>query len=282
MFVGLKAAAGVIDAINAAISLPFDEGLECERAISRALVASPESAAQRHLFFAQRAAAKLPGQEKEKAGEGSVEIVETAGDITAYRAAIAIAKGDVIVATRFVDRLDWLSDTLERPEMLVGMTESDRVIEIVVGKRTAASAALAAMALAKKRGKAAIFVAPAVGGVITRLENKLAMTIVGLVDSGIKPGDIAATGRVFGFVDALLPRASGGTASDALERRMILPVLAEALTILDEGVAKRASDIDFAAVRGGLWPVWKGGPAFMAEQVGRDNLFPATRGPAKG
>ncbi|WP_232476316.1 enoyl-CoA hydratase-related protein [Flavisphingomonas formosensis] len=56
LFIGFKAADGVLRAIEAAVALPFDEGLDRERSISRELIASPESAAQRHLFFAERAA----------------------------------------------------------------------------------------------------------------------------------------------------------------------------------------------------------------------------------
>ena len=275
LFIGLKAAAGVLDAIAGAITLPFEQGLDRERAISRLLVASPESAAQRHLFFAERAAAKLPGAEKEKAGDGRVVLVETQGDMDSYRAALAAADGDVVVATRFTDDLEALADALDWPEKLVGMRANDRVAEIMVGARTTPQAALGAMAMAKGRGQAAIFVAPG-PGVIARLRGRLAATIAALLADGVAPGDIAATGRAFGFTDGLLP-AGEGNASEALERRLILPMLTEALAMLDKGVVKRASDIDFAAVSAGLWPVWQGGPAFMADRIGRDVVTGAVR-----
>ena len=52
--------------IEAALSVEdFDEGLEFEKKLVRELIANPESAAQRYYFFAERAAAKLPGISKD-------------------------------------------------------------------------------------------------------------------------------------------------------------------------------------------------------------------------
>ena len=49
-----------IDAVAAAVSRPFDEGLVLERELFTQLVQTPESRALRHAFFAERAAAKIP------------------------------------------------------------------------------------------------------------------------------------------------------------------------------------------------------------------------------
>jgi 3-hydroxyacyl-CoA dehydrogenase len=48
-----------VDAVAAAITKPFDEGLRIERELFVALMGSPESRALRHLFAAERAAAKI-------------------------------------------------------------------------------------------------------------------------------------------------------------------------------------------------------------------------------
>jgi len=50
-----------IDAVEAAVTKPFDEGLAFERKMFEDLVATPESRAMRHAFFAERAAARIPG-----------------------------------------------------------------------------------------------------------------------------------------------------------------------------------------------------------------------------
>ncbi|HET7543862.1 MAG TPA: enoyl-CoA hydratase-related protein [Polyangiaceae bacterium] len=50
-----------IAAVRAALELPFGEGLLRERELFRELMASPESKAQRHVFFGEREVAKVPG-----------------------------------------------------------------------------------------------------------------------------------------------------------------------------------------------------------------------------
>ena len=50
-----------IDAVAAATTMPFDLGLAFERKAFLELVATPESRALRHVFFAERAASRIPG-----------------------------------------------------------------------------------------------------------------------------------------------------------------------------------------------------------------------------
>src|SRR5262249_44210874 len=54
------APARAIDAVEAAVTLPFEEGVRNERRIFSELVLTPESKALRHVFFGERAVAKLP------------------------------------------------------------------------------------------------------------------------------------------------------------------------------------------------------------------------------
>jgi len=49
-----------IRCIEAAVSMPFDEGLQVEATLFRELMSGPQSAAQRYYFFAERAANKIP------------------------------------------------------------------------------------------------------------------------------------------------------------------------------------------------------------------------------
>ncbi|HEY8555582.1 MAG TPA: 3-hydroxyacyl-CoA dehydrogenase NAD-binding domain-containing protein [Burkholderiales bacterium] len=58
---GFLAPFRAIDAVRAATELPFEEGMKREREIFAELVASPESRAQRHVFFAEREVTKIPG-----------------------------------------------------------------------------------------------------------------------------------------------------------------------------------------------------------------------------
>jgi len=57
---GFRAPENCIKAIEAAVSLPFEAGLERERELFLELLNSPESRAQRYFFFAEREAAKIP------------------------------------------------------------------------------------------------------------------------------------------------------------------------------------------------------------------------------
>ncbi|MCA0035047.1 3-hydroxyacyl-CoA dehydrogenase NAD-binding domain-containing protein [Mesorhizobium sp. B263B2A] len=63
---GLEAPIACAQAVRNAITLPFDEALAAERALFAGLVASDQSRAQRHLFFAEREAAKVPGKNTPK------------------------------------------------------------------------------------------------------------------------------------------------------------------------------------------------------------------------
>ncbi|NOR20252.1 MAG: 3-hydroxyacyl-CoA dehydrogenase [Xanthomonadales bacterium] len=57
---GQESPLAALDAIGNALSLPFAEGLKKEREIFLKCMSSPQSKALRHIFFAERAAAKLP------------------------------------------------------------------------------------------------------------------------------------------------------------------------------------------------------------------------------
>ena len=59
-FRGQKAPEAIIQCIEAAVNLPFDEGIVEERRLFGTLITSPESAAMRYIFFAERQAAKVP------------------------------------------------------------------------------------------------------------------------------------------------------------------------------------------------------------------------------
>ena len=59
-FRGFKAPEANIQCIEAAVNLPFEEDLKVERKLFMELMTGPQSAAQRYVFFAERAANKIP------------------------------------------------------------------------------------------------------------------------------------------------------------------------------------------------------------------------------
>ncbi|MDQ8730938.1 3-hydroxyacyl-CoA dehydrogenase NAD-binding domain-containing protein [Bradyrhizobium sp. LHD-71] len=56
----MKAPENIIKCVEAAMSLPFDDGLKRETELSQELHAGPQAPAMRHSFFAEREAAKIP------------------------------------------------------------------------------------------------------------------------------------------------------------------------------------------------------------------------------
>ncbi|OWU84973.1 3-hydroxyacyl-CoA dehydrogenase [Oceanicola sp. 22II-s10i] len=61
----LQAPQACVEAVRASMSQPFAEGMKTEHDIFHSLREGDESKAQRHLFFAERAALKLPGVDKD-------------------------------------------------------------------------------------------------------------------------------------------------------------------------------------------------------------------------
>ena len=57
----LPAPPACVEAVGASVTMPFDEGLRAERRLFLQLLGSPESRALRHVFFAERAAARIDG-----------------------------------------------------------------------------------------------------------------------------------------------------------------------------------------------------------------------------
>src|SRR5438046_957757 len=70
---GFRAPENIVKAVEAAVSLPFDQGLKRERELFVELLNSPESKAQRYFFFAEREAAKIPDVPSDTAPKGIKE-----------------------------------------------------------------------------------------------------------------------------------------------------------------------------------------------------------------
>lgn len=55
---------------------------------------------------------------------------------------------------------------------------------------------------------------------------------------------------------------------DEIFERLLFPMVNEAARILDEGIAYRPGDIDVVWTAGYGFPAWRGGPLFMADEIG--------------
>ncbi|MFC6761456.1 3-hydroxyacyl-CoA dehydrogenase [Sulfitobacter porphyrae] len=54
--------------------------------------------------------------------------------------------------------------------------------------------------------------------------------------------------------------------------RLLFPMINEAALILEEGIAYRPDDIDVVWTSGYGFPAWRGGPVFMADEIGLDRI----------
>jgi 3-hydroxyacyl-CoA dehydrogenase len=92
----------VVRAVQAAASLPFDEGLAVESRLSAESLDMPESRALRHVFFAERECARVPGLKP----AGSVPPVTAAAVVGAgtMGSGIAMALSDAGIRTLLIER----------------------------------------------------------------------------------------------------------------------------------------------------------------------------------
>ena len=66
------------------------------------------------------------------------------------------------------------------------------------------------------------------------------------------------------------PRSFTG---DQIMERIVLAMINEGARILEEGIALRAGDIDVVMVHGYGFPRWRGGPMFMADEMGAGEVL---------
>ncbi|WP_395647680.1 enoyl-CoA hydratase/isomerase family protein [Terricaulis sp.] len=263
LFVGLKAADGVLRAIEAAVTLPFDEGLLQERAISRELTASPESAAQRRLFFAERAAAKAPGGAKAndetvvRLVGAAAEVAEWSGRLEPAGARLASSAGDLVIE---------VSEPARVTGATLGFMRTGALVEITYASGASPQALADAMALVRRLGLAGVFVAVGEGLIVERLCARARATADALIAAGASAEALAS------IAPGLLAASASGGADGKPAFELLDAVAAEAALLVQEGAVERASDIDFAMTRAGRWPIWLGGPIFWAERQGLANV----------
>ena len=106
---GYPAPAKCIDAIEASLTLPMEDGMRYERSLFDQLLEGSESKALRHAFFGERAVAKIPGI-AEDAGTRDIKSVAILGAGT-MGGGIAMAFADAGIPVQI---LDMKAEALER------------------------------------------------------------------------------------------------------------------------------------------------------------------------
>ena len=273
LFRHLKAPAAILDAIIAAVELPFEDGLLREKQLSGELIASPESAAQRHIFFAERAAAKIPDLPKD-AAPASLHSVAATGDTPASRALARVVES-AGVALRPVGEADIILkpgaiDTTDDRTIGVafhGDPADAPVIEILRGPATSAASTAQAVALARKLDKIPLLSIGAKDSVIATLLAAGQDAGQTLIAEGAHARDIAAALEEQGFDGRWAPPSSGDAGTGAIPAqiivdRIVAAVAAAGQALLDAGQVYRSGDIDTALVKAAGWPLHSGGPMF--------------------
>ncbi|MFN3164983.1 MAG: enoyl-CoA hydratase-related protein, partial [Pseudohongiellaceae bacterium] len=93
----------IVTCIEAAVNLPMDEGLQKERELFQELVQSPESAAMRHVFFAERQAAKIKDLPKDTPKRDINKVAIIGGGTMGGGIAMCFANVDIPVVMVEVD-----------------------------------------------------------------------------------------------------------------------------------------------------------------------------------
>lgn len=223
-------------------------------------------------------------------------------ELGAKQAALArldgIAKSTAILASSTVLwNLDSLAEATSRPTELValhfaGPFEPSRLLECVRGPRTSPESFATVMKLGRSLGRVAV---PVRGHVARRLMVRRREETLSLVEDGALPEDVDRAMTEFGYpagpFTLELERSAGVTPDPALAKlverhsarrglvrrsisleeitaRCLYGVVNEAARLLDEGLAARALDIDMIMVHGCGFPLYRGGPLFVADQLG--------------
>lgn len=95
----------IIDCVEAAQLLPFEQGLAFERAAFAELVTTPEAEALRHVFFAERRARQMVGAKAKPRDVAQVTVVGHAADAVALCKELLRADYDVTLLERDADAL---------------------------------------------------------------------------------------------------------------------------------------------------------------------------------
>lgn len=285
---GFEAPEASIRCIEAAVVEDFDEGMKIERRLFEDLMPGVQCAAQRYLFFAEREAAKVSGLGK---------------DTRLLPREVVGVRADMTIALELARRLRMagiepsspISGCLELDLMPVGAVgrevggsnpenvatvrfiptmEAPTALEILRRPEMTDSALATALAIAKRLGLACIVTLTGGNFIGQRMSERLASAVDHCVGDGLPKADLVATADAFGIsIDSRGDMPPGGRplegdAAQAVIERLVVPLVNEGARMLEEGAAARASDIDIACVKAGMFKAYRGGPMFQASQVG--------------
>jgi 3-hydroxyacyl-CoA dehydrogenase len=101
----LPGPARIVDCVEAAMLLPFEQGLAFERSAFTELVDSPQAEALRHAFFAQRRMGRMPGAKAKPLDLRQIAVLGAGPDSVELIRALLTAGHDVVLVDRSTDAL---------------------------------------------------------------------------------------------------------------------------------------------------------------------------------
>lgn len=196
---GLFSPAKILEAVRAAVELPFDEGLRAERALFLQCLDSPQRAGLIHAFFAERETAKIP--ELKQAKPRRLDSVGVIGGGT-MGAGIAVAVLDAGLPVTMVEQDD--------AALARGRQRVEHVYDLLVGKghmtadeRAARLARLTGATDYAALGEADLIIE----AVFEDMDVKLA--VFAQLDRVAKPGAVLATNTSYLDVDRIAQATRG-------------------------------------------------------------------------
>ncbi|KAG4081059.1 hypothetical protein HA402_010230 [Bradysia odoriphaga] len=188
---GLFSPGKIIDAVQAALDLPFDEGLRVERELFLQCMDSPQRAGLIHAFFAEREVAKAP--ETRSAKPRPIQSAGIVGGGT-MGAGIAVAMLDAGLPVTMIER--------DAESLARGRAHVEKVYDLLISKDRLTAAQKAAV-MARFHGSTAYEALANVDLVVEAVFEDLAVkqTVFAALDRCCKPGAVLATNTSYLDVD---------------------------------------------------------------------------------
>ena len=195
---GLFSPLKIVDAVQAALEMPFDDGLRHERQLFLQCIDSPQRAGLVHAFFAEREVLKVP--ETRKAKPRTIKRVGVVGGGT-MGAGIAVAALDAGLPVTMIERDD--------ASLARGRAHVEKVYDGLIAKGRMTPEAKAAV-LARWNGSTSYDALGAVDLVIEAVFEDIAVkqAVFTELDRVCKPGAVLATNTSYLDVDAIAASVS--------------------------------------------------------------------------
>ena len=187
-------------------------------------------------------------------------------------------------------------DGVPHPERCLGLHFSSpaqvrKLLEIVPADKTDPAVLAAGFALARSVNLIPVRVGFCDGLIADRLLKVLHAQAGRVVQAGASPAQMDAAMRGFGLPMDIFNNRDRDQGQTSLPQQawtdrqivdaLVLPMVNEGVLVLSAGIARRASDIDLAAIHGFGFPRWLGGPMHWAQAEGLPDVVARLDGLAR-